>query len=100
MPAINETTVDFWKTLASELASQRPNPGRRVRIAQGRKHCGKEGTVIRHIRDAYSDAFRYAEAAAQHVLDMKGRDGFVVQVSPADGGAPFWVKATYVEVLS
>lgn len=98
MPAINEDTREFWQQLADDLSAQRPYPGRRIEIVKGRKHKGKTGIVRRHMPDRYYDAFRYASEASAHMIQMAGREGYVVLVDP-ENGPSFWVRADYTKVL-
>ena len=99
MSAINAETRDAWQSIADELSKQRPWPGRRVRVTGGRKHAGKEGTVLRHQVSKYNDVFRYASEAQAHMREMAGRSGFVVLVQPDNDSKPFWVDADKVDVL-
>lgn len=73
-----------------------------MRVTGGRKHLGKEGTVISHMESKYErDAFRYGGEASQHMRQMEGRYGYVVLVEPTNGGegGRFWVKANNVECI-
>lgn len=98
MTAINSDTRAAWQDIANQLSAQRPYEGRRVRVTDGRKHVGKQGTVTRHMVSRYDDPFRYASEAQAHMREMAGRFGYVVRVRQ-DDGAEFWVRADYVEVL-
>lgn len=99
MSCMNTETADMWKQLAADAAAQRPIAGRRVRVTVGRKHLAKEGVVVRHIPDRYSDAFRYGNDASMHLREIQGRYGFVVQIR-TDSGESFWTKAQNVEVVT
>lgn len=99
MSVINSDTQKFWQDMAKEASKVRPDPGKKVRIVKGRKHKGKEGTVMKNIQDKFHDAFRYGGEASHHMTDMYRREGFVVLVKQ-DDGSTFWVRADYTEVLS
>jgi hypothetical protein len=97
MACINEETRDFWQQLANDLSKQRPYPSRLVKVTGGRKHKGKEGVVVRHQYDKFSNAFRYGGDANLQMREMAGRAGFVCLVDA--GSERFWVKADYVECV-
>lgn len=100
MPAINSDTVDFWRQLAKDLEPQRPSPGKQVKVTGGRKHKGKSGIVLRHMRSHFKDyLWQYGSEANLHMRDLRGREGFVILVHPNDG-PDFWVDADKVEVIS
>lgn len=89
---------DFWQQLANTAAAERPSVGKLVLINRGRKHKGKVGTVTRHQRDAYSDAFRYGDSSSHFLKECRGRDGYIVLVKTEENET-FWVKADYAEII-
>ena len=96
MAAINQDTQKAWQDIANELSKQRPYPGRKVRITEGRKHKGKCGKVLRHQLDKFVDAFRYGGEANHHMTEMAGRFGYVCLVeNTQDPLDRFWIKADY-----
>jgi hypothetical protein len=96
--AINADTVDFWKAVAADVSLDRPYPGRRVYVDRGRKHKGKRGTVMRHERSRYTDAFRYGGDASQHMTEMRGRYGFRCLVRDDLTGETFWIDAPHLVI--
>lgn len=99
MSVINESTRDSWQQIANDLSAQYPGVSRRVAVVGGRKHRGKVGTVVRHQKSKFSDAFRYGGEANLHLREMAGRHGFCCLVE-TDDGERFWVPAEHTEVLA
>lgn len=96
MSCITNENAAGWQRIADSLSEQRPYAGRRVSIVGGRKHKGKVGTVLTHMLDRYSDAYRYGSDASHQMRDMRGRSGWVCKVR-FDDGSTGWVKADYTE---
>ncbi len=87
-----------WQSLANTVSDQRPSPGKRVRVTDGKKHLGKEGLVTWHGLDRFVDAFRYASGAQATLREMAGRYGYRVGIK-TDDGETFFIRADRVEVL-
>lgn len=98
MAVINSDNRQAWQNLANEAGKNRPSVDKRVKIVKGRKHKGKEGIVIRHIRDQYDTTWRYCPEASAMLREMNGRSGYVIQVR-TESNETFWVKADYSEIL-
>jgi hypothetical protein len=96
--AINADTADAWRQIAKDCEATRPSAGKRVRVTGGRKHVGKEGTVLRHQISKFGDAYRYGNDASHHMRDMMGRSGWTCQVR-TEAGETFWTDADNTAVL-
>ncbi len=95
MSVINSNTIAAWQMIANNVSRQRPYPGRTATVFRGRKLLGEKVSVVRHQKDAYSDAFRYGGAGNLMMREMAGRSGFVCLVRNAQG-AERWIKASYL----
>lgn len=92
---INSDNRDAWQALADSLSGQFPSVGKDVAVYEG-KHLGKSGVVKWHGRNRYYST-RYKTPAQLHLMDMRGREGFCVQVE-TETGEKFFVPAEYVQV--
>jgi hypothetical protein len=95
---MNAETRTAWADVARQVSAQRPDVGKRVRVTSG-KRAGTVGTVERHQRSKYGQAFRYGGEANLHLREMAGRNGFAVRVRPEEGGEAFWTGGQSVEVI-
>ena len=83
--------------IADNCSVDRPSVGKNVIVTEGRKHMGKSGVVITHMRDKYHPNYHKTEASLM-LQEIIGREGFVVQVK-TETGEKFFVKASYVKVV-
>jgi hypothetical protein len=97
MAVINSENAASWQTLANEASAQRPDVGTRVRVTSG-KHKDAEGTVLRHQRSKYGNAFRYGSEGNLQLREIMGRRGFVALVR-LDSGASAWIDAEKLFVI-
>lgn len=89
---------DALQKLVNDWAKDRPNKGRRVRVARGMRHIGKEGMVFWHGFDRYQNPFRYGDSAVHFMIEVCGTRGYRVGVQ-TDEGEKFFVNAEYVDLI-
>jgi hypothetical protein len=91
--------VESWRRVAALCSKSRPSVGKIVRVIGGRKHKGRGGQVVRHVKSKFAGyAERYKSEAQLTMREMQGTFGYCVQIDPGDGSDLFWVNAEYVEI--
>jgi hypothetical protein len=97
VPVITSENRETWQKLATDLAGQRPSPGKRVRVLAG-KRKGAAGSVRRHQLSRFGNGYRFCSDAQAQLRDLKGRYGWCVLIR-GDDGHEFWADADNVEVI-
>lgn len=93
-----EWTEEFCQVLR-DVAKDRPNVGRTVRVIAGRKNVGAVGQVTWHGPDRFDKSRRYCDSYQNHLRDCMGKGGFRVRVKLEDG-SQFFTSAANVEIVT
>lgn len=92
-------TQDQWQSIIDKTEPQRPSKGKVVKVVAG-KYKGQVGQVTWHGVNKFARPFDYMTSPQIWLCEARGREGYRVRIAPRDGGAPFFVDAERVEVLT